>query len=63
MNKSITRHAGFRKEVERVEAVICPGCGQPVDEKTFKYREYLREFKVSGLCEKCQDLYFNEKGD
>lgn len=58
MNKNIMRAAGFGKQVEAVEAGKCPFCGQVVDPSEFRDELSKREFKISGLCQKCQDSMF-----
>lgn len=59
MNKEIMKELGFEKEVESVEQSVCPLCGWIVDESV-EFRDELskREFKISGLCQKCQDKMF-----
>ena len=58
MNKNIMRAAGFGKEVERVEAGLCPFCSEPVKEEDFRDELSRKEFRISGLCQKCQDGIF-----
>lgn len=36
---------------------VCTGCEMPVT--NFKDRESINEFRLSGLCQKCQDRFFN----
>jgi len=60
MNKEIMKQAGFGKSVESVEAGKCPTCQQPIDATTFRDELSLREFKISGMCQKCQDSIFGE---
>lgn len=55
MNPKLMREAGFEPEVRRVKQKLCPFCGKPVDEKDFKDEVSRREFKINGLCQKCQD--------
>jgi len=40
---------------------ICPWCGKEVDPRT-EFRDPLsvKEFTISGLCQKCQDSVFGE---
>lgn len=33
----------------------CPSCGHEIQEGEFKNEISLREFHISGLCQKCQD--------
>lgn len=36
----------------------CPLCGNPVNFEDFRDDLSRREFKISGLCQKCQDEVF-----
>lgn len=50
---------GFTKEVELVENNQCPICKQHINGKTdFKNELSWKEYKISGLCQKCQDEIF-----
>jgi|TARA_R100001530_G_C4302545_1_gene150888 hypothetical protein len=61
MNKTIMNELGFEKEVEQVEKNICPFCHEkvPFGKLSFKDDVSFNEFKISGLCQKCQDKTFN----
>lgn len=61
MNKDIMKAAGFKKEIKKVEKGLCPFCGQKIDTKDFRDESSLKEFEISGLCQKCQDETFNFK--
>lgn len=44
--------------LDRLENGQCPFCGdEPTD---FKDTESLREYAISGLCQRCQDLTFDD---
>lgn len=61
MNKNIMTQCGFGKEVEAVEAGNCPFCGKVIHPNTeFKDELSLREYKISGICQTCQDKTFSE---
>jgi hypothetical protein len=60
MNKDIMKQAGFAKEVELVESCQCPFCKEKVDPNGFRNEASKREFKISGLCQKCQDKTFGK---
>ena len=60
MNKKILRELGFSKEIDAVEKKICPFCGKPINFEDFRDEESLREYRISGLCQKCQDDFFRE---
>ena len=36
----------------------CPFCGTQINENEFKDELSYKEFKISGLCQKCQDEMF-----
>jgi len=61
VNKRIMRSLGFGKEVARVEGRLCPMCMDRVRKEDFVDAKSLREFTISGLCQRCQDATF--KGD
>lgn len=56
--KSNLQGAGFNKEVERIELGLCPFCSNPVKAEDFKNESSRREFNISGLCQSCQDEFF-----
>jgi len=55
MNKDIMRKAGFEKEVELVEAGKCPFCQKDINLKDFSDALSLKEYRISGMCQVCQD--------
>ncbi len=62
MRKEMMIKAGYGKEVKKVENRICPFCGEVISE--FKDTLSLKEYKISGLCQICQDrLFGKEKED
>lgn len=60
MNKEIMKAAGLSKEVELVEQGQCPTCQKPIDATTFRNDISLREFRISGMCQSCQDDFFGK---
>lgn len=38
---------------------LCPFCGKPVDINSFRDSLSLKEFTISGLCQSCQDDFFD----
>jgi len=46
---------------ESVEKESCSVCKQPVTE--FKNAVSSREYEISGMCQKCQDLVFSDRED
>lgn len=59
MNKEILKAAGFEKEVKMVGQGCCPICNCLIDKEGFRDELSEKEFKISGLCQKCQDKVFN----
>ena len=58
MNPEIMKQAGFEKEVELVNAGYCPFCHQKINTLDFINAISIREFEISGLCQKCQNEFF-----
>lgn len=58
MNKEIMEIAGFEEQVKLVEQKKCPFCKEDIDETKFKDELSRKEYKISGLCQKCQDKIF-----
>ena len=58
MNKEILKQLGFTEEVNDVENNICPFCKEPIDISDFKDELSIKEYEISGLCQKCQDLIY-----
>jgi len=58
MNNEMMKNLGFKKEVEAVESSFCPFCKKPVTMEEFKDEMSKSEFRISGLCQKCQDEMF-----
>lgn len=57
MNKQIMK-AIFPEQMENVEKGLCPFCSKEVKEEDFRDEISKREFKISGLCQSCQDETF-----
>jgi len=60
VNEKIMRAAGFGKEVENCKKGLCPFCGKKIDTAEFRDDISLKEYKISGLCQKCQDEFFGK---
>lgn len=58
MNKEIMKVLGFSKEVAQIERANCPFCGISILEEGFRDELSLKEYRISGLCQKCQDNFF-----
>lgn len=61
MNKDIMRQVGFGKEVELVEQSKCPFCKKEINIRDFRDLLSAKEYKISGLCQKCQDDTFDKE--
>lgn len=55
MNQEIMRKAGFQKEMDAVNMGLCPICKKPIIDSEFRDELSKREFRISGLCQKCID--------
>jgi hypothetical protein len=60
MNKEIMIKCGFEKEVNLIEQGFCPFCETKIDKNSFKDVLSLKEYYISGLCQTCQDQFFNK---
>ena len=58
MNEDIMRQAGLGEMVDKVKAGKCPTCNEDIDMSTFVDKISVKEFKISGMCQKCQDSVF-----
>ncbi len=58
MNKTIMKQAGFGEHVQLVEEEKCPFCKKVIKQEDFKDELSRTKFKISGLCQPCQDDVF-----
>ena len=56
--QEMLKQFGFTKEVQRVREKKCPFCGESVDPTSFRDELSRKEFQISGICQKCQDVTF-----
>lgn len=58
--KNNLRALGFGKEIDNVEKGLCPFCGSDKTKpEDFRDNQSRKEFKQSGMCQKCQDETFS----
>ena len=52
-----------REMIERIDSGRCPFCNKDVFADSNEFRDLLslKEFRISGLCQKCQDDFFTEE--
>lgn len=50
---------GLDKELELMDKNKCPTCGKGILCSDFKDELSVKEFKISGMCQTCQDEVFN----
>ena len=48
----------FKKESQLVYRCKCPFCERDIDRDDFKDDLSRREYKISGMCQECQDDIF-----
>ena len=60
MNKDSMKYFGFSEEVKLVEENRCPFCELVIDKSSFTDELSVEEYKISGVCQKCQDDFFKE---
>lgn len=60
MNETIMRAAGLGEHVDAVKAGKCPFCKNEIKMDEFRNEISRKEFKISGICQKCQDDFFGK---
>ena len=58
MNKDILKQLGFIEELNRISCGCCPICNSKIYTDEFRDSLSVKEFRISGLCQKCQDKIF-----
>lgn len=58
MNKEIMKALGFGAEIEAIENSFCPLCCIPIMQNEFRNTLSVKEYGISGICQKCQDDIF-----
>ena len=51
---------GFK---QRLQAGLCPTCGQKPDLRLLKDQQSRNEYAISGMCQTCQDRLFTSDDD
>jgi len=52
---------GFgKKQSEAKQENICTTCGKPIYPKDFRNLVSIREYDITGNCQKCQDDFFGK---
>ena len=60
MNIDIIRKI-FPEKAKLIEEGKCPDCGVLIANTTFVGTASMKEFEISGLCQKCQDKVFGKE--
>jgi len=55
---TFTKKAFGRSQTEAKEKNLCVTCGKPIKMEDFKDQLSIKEYEISGLCQKCQDDTF-----
>lgn len=50
----------LKEMFKRKDEGLCPFCNKEVSEDEFRDELSLKEYRISGLCQKCQDEVFGE---
>jgi len=58
MNRDIMLAAGFGKSLDLIDGGKCPTCSAEIDHN-FRDELSLKEYKISGMCQDCQDSFFS----
>jgi len=60
MNEDIIRAAGFGLFVDLIKEGKCPFCKEKINMDDFRDELSRKEFRNSGICQKCQNKLFEE---
>lgn len=58
MNKEIIRKFFGNDIINQIENSICPICKEKININDFRTNLDIKEYTISGLCQKCQDRIF-----
>lgn len=58
MNKEIIKKIFGNDIINQIENSICPICKEKINMNDFKTHLDVKEYTISGLCQKCQDKIF-----
>ena len=58
MNEEIMHACGFGSQVARIKDGRCAWCGTPIDLLHFKDELSRKEWRISGMCQYCQNEAF-----
>ncbi|MGI6114244.1 MAG: hypothetical protein ACOYEJ_09035 [Mahellales bacterium] len=60
MNETIIKNCGFGKHVDMINNKMCPFCQKVINMNNFRNEISKKEYKISGLCQECQDKIFGK---
>ena len=55
---NFTKKAFGMSQTEAKEKKVCPFCHKPINVEDFRDELSIKEYGISGLCQKCQDDTF-----
>lgn len=58
MNKEIIKKVFGDNIINQIENSICPICKEKINMNDFRTNLDIKEYTISGLCQKCQDRIF-----
>lgn len=58
MNKDIIKKVFGDNIINLIENSICPICKEKINMNDFRTNLDIKEYTISGLCQKCQDRIF-----
>lgn len=60
MGKRESKSVEYKDFYSRIEEGKCPWCNKLIGKQFFRDKLSRHEFRISGLCQACQDSYFDE---
>ena len=61
MNRELMISLGFKSHIDLIDQGRCPFCKEVVE--GFEDIQAYKEFRILGLCEKCQDTVFSKHSE
>jgi len=60
MNIEIMEALGLGQMTKDFREGRCPLCSKPIEENSFKDELSRKEYRISGMCQACQDNFFGQ---
>jgi len=58
VKRNFPANSEIGKMARKVDKGLCPTCGEKINMRDFRDALSKKEYKISGMCQKCQDKIF-----